>query len=333
VSRRERIDRFETEDATQVMDRGSIFGGGGGGGDGGGDDFDIASLLPRLDDHPGPARRIPSARAAAMVRSITDIALQPPMVLPEGTRPALPPAPEIAPRRAAPRRVVALLAAAVVVTAVGAATAAVWVATVQPAPAPIPVPAPAPAPRRVPAVEPPEEELIIEEEDTLDEELAQEEEQETLDMPAEIVSAKRDRERRPALRELAEDAPPEDILALANTRRKEKRWRDADALYRRVMVRHKGSDASVFAAVASAALHLDRLGDPAGALRRYRRALRVQPSGALAEEARWGVAESLRAVDDTDAEAEALRAFLASHRDSVNAPAAQRRLSEIARLR
>lgn len=329
MSRRERIDRFETEDATQVMDRGRIFSGGGGGsgdgdgGGGGGDDFDIASLLPRLDDHPGPARRIPSARAAAMVRSITDIALSPPMVLPEGTRPALPPAPEIAPRRSAPRRVVALLAAAMVVTAVGAATAAVWVATVQPAP----------APRPTPAAEPPEEELIIEEEDTLDEELAQEEEQETLDMPAEIVSAKRERQRRPVERELADDAPPEDILSLANNRRKEKRWRDADALYRRVMVRHKGSDASVVAAVASAALHLDRLDDPAGALRRYRRALRVQPSGALAEEARWGVAESLRVLDDTDAEAEALRAFLASHRDSANAPAARRRLSEIARLR
>jgi hypothetical protein len=170
--------------------------------------------------------------------------------------------------------------------------------------------------------------LIIEEDDSLDEELAEEE---TLDMPAEIVSAKR---HRPAVdRDLPDDAPPADILSLANNRRKEKRWRDADALYRRVMVRHKGSDAAVVAAVASAALHLDRLDDPAGALRRYRRALRVQPSGALAEEARWGVAEALRALGDADAEAEALRAFVSSHPDSANAAAARRRLAEIARLR
>jgi tetratricopeptide (TPR) repeat protein len=319
-------DRFPTEDATRVMDRNPF------GGPVGDDDFDITTLLPALDDHPGPARRIPSARAAAMVRSITEAALQPPMVLPEGTRPALPPAPEMAPRRAAPRRFVALLAAAMVVSAVGAATAAVWVAVSKPAPKPVEAPPPPPPAKRI--VTPPvDDALIIEEDESLDEELASEE-QETLDMPAEIVSAKRERTRRPVERELADDAPPEDILALANTRRKEKRWRDADALYRRVMVRHKSSTSSVVAAaVSSAALHLERLDDPAGALRRYRRALRIDPSGPLAEEARWGVAEALRALDDDDAEAEALRAFLNSHSDSANAPAARRRLSEIARLR
>jgi tetratricopeptide (TPR) repeat protein len=317
-------DRFPTEDVTRVMDRNPF------GGPVGDDDFDITTLLPALDDHQGPARRIHSARAAAMVRSITDAALQPPMVLPEGTRPALPPAPELAPRRAAPRRFVALLAAAMVVSAVGAATAAVWVATSKPAPAPIPVPRPPPPPAKRIVTPPVDDALIIEEDESLDEELA---EQETLDMPAEIVSSRRERERRPVERELADDAPPEDILALANTRRKEKRWRDADALYRRVMVRYKGSDPSVIAAVASAALHLERLDDPAGALRRYRRALRIDPSGSLAEEARWGVAEALRALDDDDAEAEALRTFLNSHADSANAPAARRRLSEIARLR
>jgi hypothetical protein len=258
-----------------------------------------------------------------MVRSIMDAALEPPpLQLPEGTREVRPAAPVR--RRGA--RVVALLAAAMVVTIVGGAAAAVYVARIAPPAEPIPVRAihvrlQRKKPKKVVAAAPaPLPELP--ELDDLDAELAEE----SLDMPAEVV-----RRKAPAAdRELPDDAPPDDILQLANQRRKEKRWRDADALYRRVMVQYKGSDTAVVATVASADLHLERLDDAAGALRRYRRALRVSPNGDLAEESRWGVAEALRAIGDDDAEAEALRAFLANHAQSANAPAAQRRLAEIA---
>ena len=123
-------------------------------------------------------------------------------------------------------------------------------------------------------------------------------------MPRQTEPARRD----PVVM-LPADAPVEDIVALANQQRKEKRWRAAEALYERVMRDHAGTDAAAIATVASASLHLDHLADPAGALRRFRRALRLRPDGPLAEEARWGLAETYRALGDVEAERAALRAL------------------------
>jgi tetratricopeptide (TPR) repeat protein len=128
---------------------------------------------------------------------------------------------------------------------------------------------------------------------------------------------------------LPPDAPVEDVVALANQRRKEKRWRAADSLYERVMRESAGTDAAAIATVASAALHLDHLADPAGALRRFQKALRLRPGGPLAEEARWGLAETHRALGDDAAERAALRGFLSAHPRSVNAARARQRLAEL----
>jgi len=128
---------------------------------------------------------------------------------------------------------------------------------------------------------------------------------------------------------LPADAPVEDIVALANQRRKDKRWRAAEELYERAMRDHAGTDAAAIATVASASLHLDHLDDPAGAQRRFRRALRLRPDGPLAEEARWGLAETQRALGDEPAERTALRAFLSAHPRSVNAGRARQRLTEL----
>jgi hypothetical protein len=136
-------------------------------------------------------------------------------------------------------------------------------------------------------------------------------------------------ERRPETVVLPDNAPVEDIVALANQRRKEKRWRAAEELYERVMRDHAGTDAATIATVASASLHLDHLADPAGALSRFHRALRVRPRGPLAEEARWGVAETHRALGDEAAERAALRRFLSAHPGSVNAARARQRLAEL----
>jgi len=128
-----------------------------------------------------------------------------------------------------------------------------------------------------------------------------------------------------------EKAPLEDLLERANQRRRARDWRGADQLYRAVSRRFPDSDAAVVAGVASASLHLEQLGDAAGALRDYRHALASQPTGPLAEEARWGIAEAERAIGDTTAEGEALRDFLHNHPSSALAPAARRRQAELAR--
>lgn len=279
--------RFETDDPTAVREPGVE---------------PQAGVLPNLDDEPGPARRLSSARTARMVDDILAAALAPVV---EATPPA--------PARRAPRRLVPLMAAALVAAAlVGAAAAVVTTRllaapTAAPTPAVAPIDEPAPAPVGEPAPAPIDEPV-----------------------PAPIDEPAPPRPRPPALdRALSDDAPADDVMALANQRRKERAWREADALYRRVAARFVGTDAAIVAMVASATLHLEHLGDPRGALTGYQRALAARPGGALAEEARWGIAEARRALGDPAAEAAALRAFLAAHPDAALAPAARRRLGAL----
>ena len=111
-------------------------------------------------------------------------------------------------------------------------------------------------------------------------------------------------------------AGAEDLLARANAARAAHDWRAADALYRRVARAGAGPSgatgggnaglAAQTALVASAELHLEHLGDPAGAARRFRAALTGGAGAALAEDARWGLAESARALGDAAAERRAL---------------------------
>jgi hypothetical protein len=96
-----------------------------------------------------------------------------------------------------------------------------------------------------------------------------------------------------------------------------------------VVRRAPRSLAAQTALVASASLHLEHLGDPKGAARRFSRALAIAPEGALAEEARWGLAEAARARHDDAAEAHALDDFLAHHAGSPLAARARARRSEL----
>lgn len=127
-----------------------------------------------------------------------------------------------------------------------------------------------------------------------------------------------------------ENLPPADLLAAANERRARRAWREADAYYAAVVARFGGTDAAVIAEVASASLHLQHLGDARGALAAFRRTLQARPTGAVAEEARWGVAEAQREIGDRDAEALALREFLDRYPQSALAAAARRRLERLA---
>lgn len=123
--------------------------------------------------------------------------------------------------------------------------------------------------------------------------------------------------------------PAVDLLGEANAKRAAKQWRESDALYARVVERAPKSLAAQTALVASASLHLEHLGDPKGATQRYRRALALAPSGALAEEARWGLVEAAHANRDRAAEAAALDDFLAHHASSPLASRAKVRRAEL----
>jgi hypothetical protein len=136
-------------------------------------------------------------------------------------------------------------------------------------------------------------------------------------------AAQRARPHRPETREAA------DLLGEANAKRAAKQWRESDALYTRVVRRAPKSLAAQTALVASASLHLEHLADPRGASRRFSRALAIAPDGALAEEARWGLAEAARARHDDAAEARALDDFLAHHAGSPLAARARARRSEL----
>lgn len=261
-------------------------------------------LLPALDGEPGPARRLPASRAAELV----DAAL----AATAGQVPA-PPEPRAAERR--PRRSgwmrVAVAAALLVVA--GGASAAVYVVAVRaPKEATAPAPPPSPAPRRhaVAPSPPPPEVAPAPEPD--------------IEMAPDVVAPKH--RAHPRVDEGPADAPPEDLLALANQRRRDKRWRDADAVYRRVIREHAGTRAAYVATLASASIQLDHLARPRAALRLYRRALASEPKGALAEEARWGIAEAQRALADEEGEVAALRDFLAHHPHAPQAARAHQRL-------
>ncbi len=121
----------------------------------------------------------------------------------------------------------------------------------------------------------------------------------------------------------------EDLLRTANRLRADKNWAEAARTYERVIERYESSGQAYPAMLAAAALRLERLSDPAGALHLYQRALRTRPTGPLAEEARFGEARSHRALGQSDAERSALQRFVSSHSSSWRADQARARLREL----
>jgi tetratricopeptide repeat protein len=332
-----------------------------------GDDELMEMLLPALDDRPGPARRMPAQRSLMMIDQALDIAFDAtPAATPVATRGQALRQPgmastssawaasglagsgssdagvDLAAAAAAASRgsgarfrrsplQLALVAAALLV-AVGGASAGIYfqVASAPERHAPTPLPTSPPrhhaevAPPAPPVVEPVREPDIEPDVVTGDSELGTDLEIEGMEFPTDSIGrSRRDSDSAPA------DATPEDLLRLANDRRRAKRWGDADEIYRRVMRDHASSGSAYVAMVASASLHLDHLDDAAGARKLFRQALRRQPDGSLVEEARFGLAESERALGDEAAERAALQAFVAAHPDSPLAERARARLRQI----
>ncbi|MDF2697258.1 MAG: hypothetical protein K0S65_5641 [Labilithrix sp.] len=119
-----------------------------------------------------------------------------------------------------------------------------------------------------------------------------------------------------------------DLLREANRLRAQGRWADAAATYRKVIDLGPDSAEAYPADVALGNLELQQ-GRAQAALTRYEHALRAHPSGALAEEARWGKARALRAAGRTAEEKAALVEFRTRHPESPLVPAATQRLAEI----
>ncbi|ADO70806.1 tetratricopeptide repeat protein [Stigmatella aurantiaca] len=265
------------------------------------DDEEPWDLLSPLDDRSGPARRISRQKAADMVRAALDAAEQ----TPPPSRPV---------SRRWPRA--AWVGGSILVAAAAVAGIGRLMGEPPPAPpsageSPMPADVSPPAAPEAPApahVEPPPEE-------------AREDTQEALPPPEPPR-----KESRPA-RILA----PEDLLRMANAHRIAGRWKEAEALYQRVIRAHPKGMSAYVARVASGSLRLEHLGDARGALRQFQEALRQQPNGVLSHEASHGVAEAWRALGDKAQEARALEQFLAHHPDSPLEAAARKRLRELSR--
>jgi len=119
---------------------------------------------------------------------------------------------------------------------------------------------------------------------------------------------------------------PEDWLVEGNRLRGERRWAKADEAYAQALRSAPHSQTAYVARVASAAVRLEHLNDPAGALALYRAALREAPSGPLREEVLFGIADAQRALGNGTAEREALERFLREHPSSPLAAQARSRL-------
>lgn len=119
---------------------------------------------------------------------------------------------------------------------------------------------------------------------------------------------------------------PEDLLVEGNRLRASRRWAKADEAYTHAFESAPASPAAYVARVASAAMRLEHLHDPRGALARYRAALRQIPNGSLGEEIRLGIADAHRALGERDQERAALREFLRAHPSSPLAEQARARL-------
>ena len=119
-----------------------------------------------------------------------------------------------------------------------------------------------------------------------------------------------------------------DLLGEANAKRAEKKWKESDTLYAKVIARAPKTLAAQTALVASGSLHLEHLGDAKGATARFKKALAIA-KGPLAEDARWGLAEAARASHDPKAEAAALDDFIKHHPDSPLISQAKTRRAEL----
>jgi tetratricopeptide (TPR) repeat protein len=121
----------------------------------------------------------------------------------------------------------------------------------------------------------------------------------------------------------------QDLLRRANRLRGDGQYRSAERTYLRVVAQSPNGAPAYSARVAAAALRIERLGDPRGALALYADALRTSPNGPLSPEIHEGMAQAYRKLDQPAREQKALAALLAEQADG---PAAERARARLAQL-
>ena len=126
-------------------------------------------------------------------------------------------------------------------------------------------------------------------------------------------------------------ATAQELLVVAQDRRASRDFAGAASAYKELLRTHPASDEARAALVSLGQIEVDRLDDPAGALRHFDVYLGSGGKAPLRVEALLGRARSLRALGRVDEERETLERFLAGHPDAIHASVAERRLDEIRR--
>jgi tetratricopeptide (TPR) repeat protein len=117
------------------------------------------------------------------------------------------------------------------------------------------------------------------------------------------------------------------LLARAQQARMNRDFRQAADLYERLIRLYPASGEAAVSTVSVGKLYLSRLGNPRVALSRFDRYLRR--GGPLMQEARWGRAQSLRALGRTAEERAALQDYISRWPAAMESDAARLRLEEI----
>jgi len=253
-----------------------------------------------LDNHSGPATRIPQERLESMVAT----------ALVEYDKLHVPQAKQATEAASLSTKPSAWLVAAGGALAIigGVMTARYFLEAPEPKPMPQPVAQVAPAAPPMAAVAAPEPEAV-----------------EPRSALAEDDHDSADKGRRA----LTARSAPEDLLQKANQLRAAGRFRDAAQTYSLVYDRFPKSQAAYVARVAAGALELEHLSNPLKARKLFELALQDRPKGALDLEARQGLSVALRDLEDRSSEREVLRALVKDHPGSPAARRAQVRLMEL----
>jgi TolA-binding protein len=119
------------------------------------------------------------------------------------------------------------------------------------------------------------------------------------------------------------------LLRRAEQARTARRWADASRAFAELGRRYPGTREEIVARALYGQLLLDQRGEVGRALTMFERYLAVDPSGALAEEARLGRAEALRRLGRPREERAAWLELLREHPGSLHAAAARTRLATL----
>jgi ferric-dicitrate binding protein FerR (iron transport regulator)/tetratricopeptide (TPR) repeat protein len=121
-----------------------------------------------------------------------------------------------------------------------------------------------------------------------------------------------------------------DLLHKAQERRAERDFKGAAAAYKELLSRYPESDEARSAVVSLGQIELDRLGEPAAALRHFNAYLDAKSAGPLGMEALYGRARALKTMGRVVEERASLELFLKRYPDAIQTGDARRRLEQIA---